>query len=69
VLERERERGIAMGGVVVEDAGVYVGTGGSRDLHGVVGGVRVEDVDIVRPRHRGERCRQVVLLVLREDED
>jgi len=63
------EGGVAMGGVVVEGAGVDVGAGGFGDLHGVVGGVGVEDVDVVGPGDGGEAVGEIVLLVAGEDED
>ena len=43
-----------MGGVVVEGAGVDVGAGGAGDLDGGVGGVGVEDVNVVGPGDAGE---------------
>ncbi len=63
------EGGVAVGGVVVEGAGVGVGTGGAGDLEGGVGTVGVEDVDVVGPGDAREAGGEVVLLVAGEDED
>ncbi len=63
------EGSVAVGGVVVEGAGVDMGAGGFGDLYGVVGGVGVEDVDVVGPGDRGEAVGEIVLLVAGEDED
>ena len=58
-----------MGGVVVEDALVGVGSGGLGDGDGVVGRVGVEDVDVVGPGDGGESGGQIALFVAGEDED
>ena len=63
------EGGVAMGGVVVEGAGVDVCAGGFGDLNGVVCGVRVEDVNVVGPGDGGEAVGEVVLFVTGEDEN
>ena len=63
------EGGVAVGGVVVEGAGVDVGAGGFGDLYRAVGGVGVEDVNVVGPRDGGEAVGQIVLLVAGEDEN
>jgi hypothetical protein len=63
------ESGVAVGGVVVEGAGVNLGSGCFGDSDGVVGAVGVEDVDVVGPGDRGETVREVALLVAGEDED
>jgi hypothetical protein len=69
MFEGKLEGGIPMRGVVVESAGVEVSAGVAGDLLRGVSGVRVEHVDVVRPRDRSERRRQVMLLILREDKD
>jgi len=43
------EGGVAMGGIIVEGAGVDVGSGGSSDLQCGVGRLGIEDVDVVGP--------------------
>ena len=63
------EGGVAVGGVVVEGAGVDLCSGGFGDLDGGVGAVGVEDVDVVGPGDAGETAGQVLLLVAGEDED
>ncbi len=63
------ERGVAVGCVVVEGAGVNVCAGGFGDLYCVVGAVGVEDVDVVGPGDGGETAGKIVLLVAGEDED
>jgi hypothetical protein len=63
------EGGVAMGGVVVEGAGVDVGAGCFGDLEGGVGASGVEDVDVVGPGDAGEAVGEIALLVAGEDED
>ena len=63
------EGGVAVGGVVVEGAGVDVRAGGFCDLDGGVGALGVEDVDVVGPGDAGETAGEIALLVASEDED
>ena len=63
------EGGVAVGGVVVEGAGVDLCAGSLGDLYGVVRAVGVEDVDVVGPRYGGEAVGEIALLVAGEDED
>ena len=63
------EGGVAVGGVIVEGAGVRVGTGGFGDFDGGVGAVGIEDVDVVGPRDAGEAVGEVTLFVAGKDED
>jgi len=63
------EGGVAVGGVVVEWAGVDVCAGGFGDLEGGVSAFGVEDVDVVRPGDVGEAVGKLALLVAGEDED
>jgi hypothetical protein len=63
------ESGVAVGREVVEGAAVDVGSGGEGDLHGVVGAVGVEDVDVVGPGDAGEAVGKVKLLVTGGDEN
>jgi hypothetical protein len=70
VLERDGgESGVAMRGVVVEGASVDLGACCAGDVDCVVGGVGVEDVDVVGPGDGGETSGQIALLVTGEDED
>jgi hypothetical protein len=69
MLEVKRERGVAVCCVVIEDSGVYLRPGCARDVGCGIGGVRIEDVYIIRPGYGRQRSRQVVLLVSGEDED
>ena len=63
------EGSVAVSGVVVEGAGVDLGAGSFGDLYGVVGGVGIEDVDVVGPGDRGEAVGEIALLVAGEDEN
>jgi len=48
---------------------VDVGSGGSCDLECGVGGLGIEDVDVVGPGDAGETAGKIALLVAGEDED
>jgi len=69
MLEREREGGVAVSGVIVEDTAVDLCSGCAGDLDCRIRRMRVEDVDIVGPCDGGKRGRQIALLILCEDED
>ncbi len=69
VLEGELEAEVALGGVVVEGALVDVGPGGVGEGDGRVGGVGVEDVDVVGEGDGGEGGGEVEGFVPGEDED
>ena len=61
--------GVALTRVGVEGARSDGGAARAGDLGGAVGGVGVEDVDVVGPCDGVEAAGQVLLLVEREDED
>src|SRR6185437_1451478 len=60
--------GVALPRVGIEGAPGNGGAAGAGDLDRAIGGVGVEDVDVVRPRDRVQTARQILLLVEREDE-
>ena len=62
------EGGVAVLGVVVKGALGDGGAGGVGDRDGPVGGVRVEDVDVVAPADGAEAVREVARFVAGEDE-
>jgi hypothetical protein len=61
------EGGVAVGGVVVEDALMDLGSGGLGNGYAVVGRERIEDVNVVRAmrRRRGSRERSCCSLRVR----
>ena len=63
------EGGIAVSSVVVKHALMNVGPGSLGDGNGGVGAEGIKDVNVVRPRDRGETLREVLLLIAGEDED
>ena len=68
-VARARARGCATRRSLPSRSGRSGRPRGARPLPGRVRRAGVRDDDLVRERHRGERRRQTVLLVLREDHD